>query len=142
MIISIEQWLARIGIFLSRSRKKCLEAHEKIKVVNYNVFLLIITLLLIHGDTENNPGLKRRISNYFSCCYWNVNSIMARNNLSLISAYNTIYKYDIICISESYLDNKADGNVLLIDGYNLIRANRPNNQKNGGACMQFKEQLN
>ena len=141
MVISIEQWRARIGILVSRSRKKHLVAHEKIKVVNYKVFLLTIMLLLTHGDTKSNPVSKRRISNYFSYCHLNVNSNMAYNKLSLISVYNTIHKYGIICISESYIDNSVDNNVLSIDDYNLIRADHPDNQKKGGVCMQFKEQL-
>ena len=37
-------------------------------------------LSLTHVDIEN-PGPKRRTSNYFSCCHWNVNSIMTHNKL-------------------------------------------------------------
>ena len=87
-------------------------------------------LLLTHGDIESNPGPKPRTSNYFSCCQWNVNSIMAHNQLSLLSAYNTLHKFDdlIICISETYLDKSADNDALSIDGYN-IRADQPHNQK-------------
>ena len=104
-------------------------------------FLLPVTLLLTHGDIGSNPGPKRRISNYFSCCHWNVNSIMAHNKLSLISACNIIHKYDIIWISESYLENTTDNNALSIDEYNLIRADDPNNQKKIGVCLYFREQL-
>ena len=50
-------------------------------------------LLLTHGDTENNPRPKRRTSSYFSCCRWNVNSIMAHNKFSLLPGYNTLHKY-------------------------------------------------
>ena len=102
-------------------------------------FLLPVTLLLTHGDIGSNPGPKRRISNYFSCCHWNVNSIMAHNKLSLISACNIIHKYDIIWISESYLENTTDNNALSIDEYNLIRADDPNNQKKIGVCLYFTE---
>ena len=48
-----------------------------------------------------------------------MNIIMARNKFFLISAYNSLHKYDIIFILESYLDNTAD-DVLSIDGYNLL----------------------
>ena len=74
---------------------------------------------LTHSDIKSNPGPKRKISNYFSCCHWNMNIIMARNKFFLISAYNSLHKYDIIFILESYLDNTAD-DVLSIDGYNLL----------------------
>ena len=94
-------------------------------------------LLLTHGDIEGNPGPKRRTSNYFSCCHWNVNSITAHNKLSLLSEYNTY----VICISEIYLDKSADNDALSIDGYNIIRADHPHNQTSGGVCIYFKEQL-
>ena len=79
-------------------------------------------LLLTHGDIEGNPGPKRRTSNYFSCFHWNVNSITAHNKLSLLSEYNTLHKFGVICISEIYLDKSADNDALSIDGYNIIRA--------------------
>ena len=89
---------------------------------------------MTHGNIESNPGPKIKISNYFSCCYWNVNSIMTHKKLPLISAQNTIHKYDIICIPVSYLNNTAYNNVLSIDGYNLIKADQPNSQNKVGMC--------
>ena len=91
-------------------------------------------LLLTHGDIESNPGPKHRTSNYFSCCHWNVNSIMALIKLSLLSAYNTLHKLDVICISETYLDKSADNDAFSIGGYNIIRADQPHNQKRGSIC--------
>ena len=96
---------------------------------------------MTHGDIESNSGPKRGTSNYFSCCHWNVNSIMAHNILSLLSAYNTLHKFDVTCISETYLDKSADHDALSIDGYNIIRADHLLNQKRGGVCIYFKEQL-
>ena len=92
--------------------------YDDLNIANCKVFALIIMLLLTHGDIEGNPGPKRRTSNYFSCCHWNVNSITAHNKLSLLSEYNTY----VICISEIYLDKSADNDALSIDGYNIIRA--------------------
>ena len=66
---------------------------------------------------------------------------MAHNKLSLLSAYNALLKFDVICISETYLDTSADNDALSIDGYNIIRADHPHNQKRGGVCIYFKEQL-
>ena len=57
MVISIEQWRAKIGLFISRTKKKKdLIACAEIKVVNYKVFLLIIMFLLTHGYMESNPS--------------------------------------------------------------------------------------
>ena len=66
---------------------------------------------------------------------------MTQNKLSLLSAYNTLHKYDVICISEIYLDKLADNDALSIDGYNIIRTDHPHNQKGGGVRIYFKENL-
>ena len=66
---------------------------------------------------------------------------MAHNKLSLLSAYNTLHKFDVICISETYLDKSVDNDALSIDSYNIIRADYPHNQKRGGVCIYFKEQF-
>ena len=77
-------------------------------------------LLLIHCDNESNPGPKHRTSNYFSCCHWKENKIMAQKKLSLLSAYSTLHKFDVICISETYLHKSADNDALSTG--NIIRA--------------------
>ena len=70
---------------------------------------------------EVNPGPKRKVS-AFLCCHRNVNSIIAHDKLSLIKSYSTVQTYDIICVSETYLDSSANENSLLIPGYHLLRA--------------------
>ena len=75
-----------------------------------------------------------RTSNYFSSCHWNVNSNLAQNQISLLTAYNIVQKFDIICISETYLDSTVD-KTIETTGYNLIRADYPNNQKRGGVSL-------
>ena len=97
-------------------------------------------LLLSHGDIEVNPGPKRKLSK-LSCCHKNVNTILARNKLSLIIAYNTGQKLDIICILETYLNSSVNESLLLIPGYQLLRADYPDNLKKGGACLYYKENL-
>ena len=98
-------------------------------------------LLLTHGDIECNPRSKRKTLNYLSCCRCNVNSIMAHNKLSLPSAYNTPHKYNVIFISETYLDKSADNDALSIDDYYITRTNHPHNQKRRSECIHFKNQL-
>ena len=46
-----------------------------------------------------------------------------------LKAYNAIYKYDIICLSETYLDSSipSDHVSLELEGYKLVRADHPNN---------------
>ena len=87
-------------------------------------FCFFITLILLAcGDTESNPGPRRHDSYYnFLVCHWNLNSVTEHNvgKIKLLEAYNTINKFDVICLSESYLDSPLN-----IKGYNLYRANHP-----------------
>ena len=55
-------------------------------------------------------------------------------------AYNSIYKYDFICISETYLDSsvQSDNRDISINGYNLIRADHPSSNKRGGVCIYYR----
>ena len=61
-------------------------------------------------------------------------SIHAHDKLSLLTAYNSTQHYDIICISETYLDSSIDENTFKLDGCSLIRADYPGNMKRGGIC--------
>ena len=103
-------------------------------------------MLFACGDIELNPGPKKGSSCYnFSVCHWNLNSITAHNfaKIDLLQAYNIIHQYDMICLSESYLDASvsSDNDNLNIDGYKLVRADHPGNVKRGGVCVYFKESL-
>ena len=64
-------------------------------------------LLMLCGDIESNPGPRPNSSQSFSICHWNLNSIKAHNfsKISLLRAYNGIHNYDIICLSETYLNH-------------------------------------
>ena len=83
----------------------------------------------------------QKISSYFLLCHWNANSILAHNKLSLLTAYNITYKYDITCVSETYLNSSVDSSKLSIPGYDIVRADHPNDQKRDGVCLYFKENL-
>ena len=60
--------------------------------------------------------------------------------MSLLQAYNAVHKYDIICLSETYLNCsiRYDDDNLEIPGYNLIRADHPSEDKRGGVCIYYK----
>ena len=78
-------------------------------------------------DVEENPG---------PVCHWNLNSISVHYyiKLSLLRAYVSTQKFDVICISETYLNSDtstADEN-LEIAGYILIGADHPSITNRGG----------
>ena len=59
-----------------------------------------------------NTGMLRLILDlrkkiFFSCFHWNVNSILAHNRLSFLEPCNTVHQYDILFISETYLDSSV-----------------------------------
>ena len=62
--------------------------------------------------------------------------------LSSIADHNTIHKYDFICVSETYLDSPVhtQDRDILINGYNLICADQPNNNRDG-VCIYYRESL-
>ena len=111
------------------------------------IYLLWLFAIVFNrsGDIEKNPGPKAKSCQSFSICHWNLNSIPAHNfaKLSLLQAYNTIHKYDIICLSETYLNSSIpnDDDNLEIPGYSLIRADHPSKNKRGGVCIYHKNTL-
>ena len=81
-------------------------------------------LLLLCGDVKLNPGPNQRTAKKLSLCHWNLNSIATHNFAKLVplKAFNSIHKFDIICLSETYLDSSIlhnDSN-LEIPVYNLV----------------------
>ena len=116
------------------------------------IFSIFVVYLLYHirlikfcGDIELNPGPKPSSFKYFSICHWNLNSITSHDFLKvkLLTAYNVMHKFDIICISESYLnsDTSSNDNNLNIPGYNMSRADHPSGNRRGGVCIYYKESL-
>ena len=52
-----------------------------------------------------------------------------------------MYKYDFICLSETFLDSETSDEVLEIEGYTLKRADHPDNIKRGGVYIYYKKSL-
>ena len=105
----------------------------------------IFYLIKLSRDIEGNPGPKLNSFQKLSICYWNLNNIAAHNfiKVSLLIAYNSIHKYDIICLSEMYLDSSTvlgDGS-LEIPGYNIVQCDHSKNTKRGGVCVYYKSYL-
>ena len=88
------------------------------------------------GDIEMNPGPKPSSCNKFYICHWNLNSISTDNfiKLSFLHDYISIYNFDILCLSETYLDSTTSSNDsnLVIPGYDLYRADHLSNVNCGG----------
>ena len=60
-----------------------------------------------------------------------------------MEAYNAVNKFDIICLSESFLDSSIlpENNNLKINGYKMMRADHTNNVKIEGDCAYVRKSL-
>ena len=163
MTVSLVQWRAAIGIFNCRS----LEMHKNFICNKFKVLVTILECLFLcyhylesfffslptilsmflllrsHGDIDLNPGPRKSNDNNLSVCHWNLNSITPHNfsKLTQLKAYISTYKYDFICLSESYLDSSTPNNLIVIEGYNLVHADHPDDTKRGRVCIYYKESL-
>ena len=100
-------------------------------------------MITLSGDVALNPGPKRNAAQILSICHWNLSSICAHNfdKLSLFIAYVSVHKFDIICLSQTYLHSSTDDESLEISGYFLIHSDHPSNKKRGGICIHYKNLL-
>ena len=145
------RFMYHISIHLIVNRRKDVKFTLKYITSYLYLFELCLTLnlfvqyflLIISGDIETNPGPHNKHS--LSICHWNLNGISAQNyvKLSMLEAYNAIHDYDIICVSETYLNFPQSGNdpALKLKGYELIRSDHPSNTKRGGVFLYYKEHL-
>ena len=109
----------------------------------FNYLCFKCNLLLLCGDVDLNP--RPNTAKKFTIYHWNLNSVAAHDFAKLVQlkAYNSIHKFDIICILEMYLNSNIlpDDSNLKIPGYNLVRFDHPSNKKRGGVCIYYKSYL-
>ena len=119
-------------------------------LTQYILFLQVFTffphlriLLILCGDVELNPG-PEKLQN-LSLCHWNLNGIAAHNyaKISLLEAYIAVHDFDIIFLSETFLDSDhlRDDPRLQLEGYVMRRSDHSSNSKRGGVCIYYKEHL-
>ena len=70
---------------------------------------------------------------------------MARNfiKISLLQSFVITNDYDIIFLTETFLDSSFDydDNRIFISVYNLLHIDHPTNTKRGGVCIYYKDHL-
>ena len=94
--------------------------------------------ILLSVDIEKIPGPDRETLQF---CSWTLNSISAHEYIraSLLEAYNSQYKHDLIGIVETHLDNTVNEGNLSLRGYNLTTSNHPGNLNKEGVGLYVKE---
>ena len=108
-------------------------------VLIYLFFDIIFSEILSvnSGDIETNPG-PRKLSP-IKCCHWNLNGLAAHDfiKVPLIKAFISTHNFDILYLSETFLDSTIDfndGNIN-IGGHFILRADHPTNSKRGGVYI-------
>ena len=106
-------------------------------------FLVSWTKTNFCNDIEVNPGPELDSSKNYTTSHWNLNSIAVHNfsKINLLKTYLTIYKTDIVCLSETYFDCSFpvnDENVV-VQCYNLVRYDHPTNSTRRGAFIYYKD---
>ena len=109
------------------------------------VVYLCSHLLMLSGDVEINQGFLSNWKEYLSICHWNLNSKTAHDNskLFLLKTSIILLKFDIICLSEIYLDSTSptDDDKFQIHRYTFFRCDYHSNTKHGGVCIYCRSSL-
>ena len=99
-------------------------------------------MLYFCGDIEINQGLKQ---SSLSICHWNLNGVAAHEfiKVSLLQGYITERNFDVICLSETFLNSSLDceDDRLKTEEHNLIRSDHPSGSKKGGVCVYYKKHI-
>ena len=107
------------------------------------IFASLNKTLLLRAGVEINPGpLPPRLS----FATFNIDSLLARDGckLPLIEGIDSVYKFDIFGICESYLTPAITNSKLIIDGFSPdpIRADSPTEGRpRGGVCLFYKDHV-
>ena len=93
---------------------------------------------LICGDNEINSRPRFAFRKRFSISHWKLNSITAHNyaELSFLIACTEIHKFDITCLSETYLNKN-----LKKTGYNVFCFDHTSYYDRRGIYVYYKDTL-
>ena len=109
-----------IAIKKSTSYLRLLKKLPKMVKVIILLSLCLPNLLFCCGDIQKNPGPKYTSLKF---CHWNLNGLRAHDSIkiSLLHAYIIQNNYDIICLSETFLNSSIPTNDdrISIEGYNF-----------------------
>ena len=117
------------------------------------IFLFFFEMiLLLSSDIETQPGPRPRLlsdpahgfsNSFFSFCNWNINTLSKNyfQRVSFLEAHNSLFKYDIISLCETSLNEAIKVPDNIIKGYHFLSSNHPSGDKRGGVGIFYKESL-
>jgi hypothetical protein len=122
--------------FISTCFVKC-----KLHIDNIQFFLFLWSIVLLANDIDENPGpeINDMISGGLTIFHLNIRSV--RNKLCSILY---LLDHDILCFTETHLDNSITDDILAIPGYDvIIRKDRAGIGKGlgGGIILYHKDYI-
>ena len=123
--------------------------HVTKRTIGFLLFGAIVSgahkLLILSGDIELNPGPLNK-NNRLHFGFWNVDSLLCQDSrIPRIECLDSVEKFDMFGICESYLNDSVDELDLNIHGFcnPPFRADCPsaNEHRKGGVCLYYKEYL-
>ena len=133
--------------FIYPPRQFRIQILKLVFAIRFSFILFIFGYILVNlsSDIEKYPGPRPSLSQKFSICHWDLNSITALSyvKISLWKAHLSINKFDIVCFYETCLDTNIplDDVNLEIEGYELVRSDHPSQHKRGDVCIYFRNSL-
>ena len=94
-----------------------------------------LLLVLLSNDIEMNPGPGHSYrENFFTFMNWNLNSLSKDNfqRVQAIEAHNSLFNYDLISVCETSLNSSIEIPDPLLNDYNFLPANHPDDVTHGG----------
>ena len=102
-------------------------------------------ILILSSDIETHPGPTNDscVNDLFSFCNWNINTLSKNEfqRIPLIEAHNFPFKYDIISLCETSLNDKIKVPEGILKGYEFFSSDHPSGEKKGGVGIFYKEYL-
>ena len=112
-------------------------------VANVAFRLLVMSVLLLMAGIESKPGPSNKRN--LSFAVWNLDSLPARDyaRIPLLEAFQAEYNLDIFGVCESALNASISNDSILVEGFSPdpIRADKDDDERNGGVCLYFREDL-
>ena len=115
----------------------------------FELYIILSLLLLKCGDVELNPGPnsntfsssvssavtlnETELANKFSIVHYNIQSISNKKDLLEAKLSN----FDVICLTETWLDQRTADNAIKFNGYTTYRRDRVVDP-HGGICVYVK----
>lgn len=75
----------------------------------------------------------------FKLCHINIRSLLPKFDIFAQEFLDD--KLDVIGVSETWLHNLVNDNLVVKNGYNFIRSDRSSDKRGGGLCFYIKECL-